>query len=487
MTFAQAVMAKTTRTENGMKSLASSGSKCLDLFSSVSEFRDADITGPFTAALVENIDHALRIALWGRDVRKGAGEREFFRKILRLLETSNPEYAMALASRVPELGRWDDLLVFKTDRCKKFAFSMIDEGLRHGNQLCAKWMPRKGEIANELRAFLCMSWPQYRKKLVSLTNVVESKMCAKDWESINFSHVPSIAASRYRKAFFRNAEEAYTKYVSDLQNNKGAKVNAGAIFPHDVILSLLKSDMSSMDKVELDFITQQWNSLPNYVGDARVLAVVDVSGSMQSVTLSKGGLTALHVAISLGMYVADKNLGKFKDTFLTFSSSPDLQVLKGNIVQKFKQMSNAEWGYSTNLHAALVEILRVAREGMVAPEEMPQVLLIMSDMQFNACVEHDDRAIDMVRRRYEDAGYTAPTVVFWNLNQADVRTLDKSVSRHDSKTAMISGFSPAILKNVLSGDLESITSESVMLSTIMDDRYDPLVELNKLHAIQSKL
>jgi AAA+ superfamily predicted ATPase len=142
---------------------------------------------------------------------------------------------------------------------------------------------------------------------------------------------------------------------------------------------------------------------------------------------------------------------------------------------------------STDLHAALEEILRVAREGMVAPEEMPQVLLIMSDMQFNNCVEHDDRAIDMIRRKYEAAGYTAPTVVFWNLDQADVRALDKSVSQRDSKTAMVSGFSPAILKSVLSGNLDSITSESVMLSTIMDDRYDPLLELNKLHAVQSRL
>ena len=115
----------------------------------------------------------------------------------------------------------------------------------------------------------------------------------------------------------------------------------------------------------------------------------------------------------------------------------------------------------------------MAKEGKVSQEEMPQVLLILSDMQFNDCVEHDDRAIEMIRRKYEVAGYTAPTVVFWNLNQAGVRELDKSVTYLDNKTAMIGGFSPAILKNVLSGNLDTITSESVMLSTIMNDRYDP--------------
>jgi hypothetical protein len=481
MTFAQAVMAQTTRTENGMKSLVSSGSRCLDLFSSVSEYRDADITAPFTAALVENPMYALRIALWGRDVRKGAGEREFFRKILRLLEVSRPLLAMGLATRVSELGRWDDLLVFETERCQRFAFGLIAEGLEQKNQLCAKWMPRKGPVADKLRCYLLMSWKQYRTMLVSLTNVVETKMCAKDWDSINFSHVPSVAAARYRKAFYRNAEQAYTQYVSDLQSNKeGVKVNAGAIFPHDVILSLLSQNFLRLGQVETNFIAQQWNSLPNYVGDARVLALVDVSGSMGSVSLSKSGLTALSVALSLGMYVADKNLGPFKDTFLTFSSKPRLQVLKGNIVEKFNQLSRAHWETSTDLNAALEEILRVAKEGKVSQEEMPQVLLILSDMQFNACVKHDDRAIEMIRRKYEAEGYTAPTVVFWNLNQAEVRDLDKSVTQHDRNTAMVSGFSPAILKSVLSGNLDSITAESVMLSTIMDDRYDPSAALTAL-------
>jgi len=107
-------------------------------------------------------------------------------------------------------------------------------------------------------------------------------------------------------------------------------------------------------------------------------------------------------------------------------------------------------------------------------------LLILSDMQFNACVKHDDRAIEMIRRKYEAEGYTAPTVVFWNLNQAEVRDLDKSVTQHDRNTAMVSGFSPAILKSVLSGNLDSITAESVMLSTIMDDRYDPSAALTAL-------
>ena len=41
----------------------------------------------------------------------------------------------------------------------------------------------------------------------------------------------------------------------------------------------------------------------------------------------------------------------------------------------------------------------------------------------------------------------------------------------ESGTALVSGFSPAIVKPLLSGNLEKFTPEAVMLETIMQDRY----------------
>ena len=92
---------------------------------------------------------------------------------------------------------------------------MLGDALREKNGLAAKWTPRKGEVAREVREFFGMSPKFYRKSLVALTKVVETQMCAKDWDNINFSHVPSVAASRYKKAFNRNTTK-FAEYVASL-------------------------------------------------------------------------------------------------------------------------------------------------------------------------------------------------------------------------------------------------------------------------------
>jgi hypothetical protein len=221
----------------------------------------------------------------------------------------------------------------------------------------------------------------------------------------------------------------------------------------------------------LDLIEKQWEALPNYVGDANILPLVDVSGSMTCKAgghQSKSDLTCLDVAVSLGLYLADKNKGKFKDTFLTFSTQPELLHLKGNINQKIDQMVKSNWDMSTNLHAAFKKILDTAVKGGVPQEEMPDMVLILSDMQFDACVKHDDSAIEMIARKYQEAGYEIPKVVFWNLNASYGNS---PVKFDTSGTALVSGFSPAIVKPLLSADLDGFTPEAVMLKTIMDDRY----------------
>jgi hypothetical protein len=176
----------------------------------------------------------------------------------------------------------------------------------------------------------------------------------------------------------------------------------------------------------------------------------------------------MDVAVSLGLYLADKNTGKFKDTFLTFSGKPELLHLKGNINQKIDQMVRSNWDMNTNLNKAFEKILSTAVGAKVPKEEMPAMVLILSDMQFDACVKHDDSAIEMIARKYEQAGYDLPKVVFWNLNAAYGNT---PVKFDKSGTALISGFSPAVVKPLLSGDLENFTPEAVMLKTIMQDRY----------------
>ena len=469
MQFVEAIKNQEARTANGMKARKSSANACVDLFYNIGASRGKNIVPAFTAAYVENPDLALRITQWARDVRGGSGERQVFRDILAYLENTKPEDASRLLAKVPELGRYDDLFVFKTKPLKAQAYTLLGDALRARNGLAAKWTPRKGEVAREIREFFGMTPKQYRKSLVTLTNVVETQMCANNWDNINYSHVPSVAHARYKKAFGRHGT-TYAEYVTKLvKGEAGVKINASAVFPYDVLKGRI-GRYNTMSKQELDVVEAQWNALPNYVGAANVLPMVDSSGSMTCPAgghTSKSGLTCLEVAISLGLYFADKNTGKFKDTFLTFSRSPKLVNLKGNINQKIDQMNTGEVA-NTNLHKAFELILDVAVKNNVPQAEMPETLVIFSDMQFDQGVDRDESAIEMIERKYKAAGYTVPQVVFWNLNAAYGNTPVKFDKRG---TALVSGFSPAVAGGIMGGNMDDFTPEAIMLKTVMKDRY----------------
>jgi len=466
-TFVEAVQNQSARTENGMRARKSTANACVDLFFKIGASRGKDIVPDFVAALTEDRDVALRIAQWARDARGGSGERQVYRDILSYLEKNDKDAAAKLLEKTPEIGRWDDIFIFKDKDLKSKAFSMLGDALRSRNGLAAKWTPRQGPLAAEIRTFFGMSPKFYRKSLVELTNVVEQQMCAGKWDDINHSHVPSLAASRYKKAFTRHGAK-FAEYVAKLKaGDADVKVNAAAVYPYDVLKGVASFHYSlNFGQTELDHIVAQWEALPNYVGDASILPLVDVSGSMNT-GVGGGKTTAMDVAVSLGLYLADKNKGKFKDTFLTFSSKPELLHLKGNVVQKAQQMVKSSWDMSTDLHKALDKILSTAVSGKVPQSEMPAMLLILSDMQFNQCVKHDDTALKMIKRKYEEAGYAAPAVVFWNLNAKD----NVPVKHDKSGVALVSGFSPAIVKSVLSTDMDQFTPEGIMLKTVMVDRY----------------
>ena len=474
-TFVNAVVNQSARTENGMKARQSTANALTDLFFKIGAMRGQNVIPAWTAARVQDAGLAARIALWARDIRGGAGERKIFRDILVDLANTDQVRASDVMRKVPELGRWDDLLVLVGTPMEEQAFFMIQCALEDNMGLCAKWMPRQGPVAAKLRNYLGWTPKFYRKRLVELTKVVETQMCAKDWDNINFNHVPSVASARYKKAFSRHTEK-YKEWAAALVSKdpevaKEVKVNAGAVYPYDVLKGMIGHYRSNYNQDNLNHILAQWEALPNYVGDANVLPIVDVSGSMTSPAggyNSKSGVTCLDVSVSLGLYLADKNKGKFKDTFLTFSGKPELLNLEGNILDKAKQMVDSKWEMNTNLHAAIEKILQVAIEGNVPQEEMPQTLLILSDMQFDQCARYDDTAMQMIARKYADAGYSMPNIVFWNLSAHD----NVPAKFNDNGVALVSGFSPAIVKGVLAADLDNFTPEAIMLKTIMSDRYD---------------
>lgn len=468
-----------SKTHNGADTFESSMSPLVDLFFVIGASRGKNIERAFEAAYGADQEKALRMLFWARDIRGGAGERKTFRNLMKSLETNHPRVAEKVIHLIPEYGRWDDLLIFSNHRLKQEAFKTVSKGLKDKNTqgLCAKWMPRKGKTARELREYLKLSPKAYRKLLVSLSKgVVEVAMCAKECETIDFNKVPSLAAARYQKAFMRNAAEKYQAWKDSLVKAKSdptvkAKVNASAVYPHDVLKSICRGDA--------EVAQAQWDAMPNYLGECRILPVCDVSGSMGSWgyyggSSGKGNVRPIDISISLGLYIADKQEGAFKDLVCTFSTSPKIEVLKGDIVSKAKQINSLHWEMSTNIEGAFKEILKIAVAKKLPQEELPDTLLIISDMEFDQCTR--GTAYATAKANYQKFGYKLPRVVFWNVN---ARLGNDPVTFRTDGTALVSGFSPSILKSILSGNLEKFTPENVMDVTIMSSRYDPVGEALK--------
>jgi hypothetical protein len=465
----EALQTENTTTKNGMITNSSSLNECVNLFFSIGAMRakGADkVVSLFSKAFSEEPTTALRTLFWARDVRGGAGEREVFRNILSYLATDYPDVVKVNLNLIPEYGRWDDLNVLFGTQLENDAISLIVKGLKENNGLCAKWMPRKGVVFNKVRKALKLDPKTLRKSIVSLSNTVEQKMCSKEWAKIEYPKIPSLAMSRYSKAFGRNDRERFSSFIESLKKGE-VKVNAGALYPYDVTKNLNLGNR--------DLANEQWKALPNYMEGSTelILPLVDVSGSMGCPVGGNSNLTCMDVAISLGLYISERNEGAFKDMFMTFSSTPQVQKLMGSLSDRYRQLSRADWGMSTSLESVFKTILNQAVRFNIPQEEMPSKVLILSDMQFDSAIRDGAKvtALKMIEGMYAEAGYTVPGVIFWNLHASG----GNFPARFDERgTALISGFSPSILKSVLSNP-DSLTPVNIMNETVHSERYEPVI------------
>lgn len=496
-------LANHAETLNGAATNASSLNKVVDLFFQIGAMRsweDNKIIESFTAAFEQNPEQAIKVLFWARDIRGGAGERNVFRVICRHLAANYPANFAHLVKAIPEYGRWDDLLLFVEEEeqnpCRIAALDVIANALRSNDALCAKWMPRekssKRAIASVIRKHMGLSQKEYRKMLSSLTSVVETQMCNKDWDKINYSAVPSQAMNIYKQAFSRNSPDTWAAYMEGLLDGT-EKVNASAIYPYQILRPMLDLCLSfcggrtqyTLEEVVshlpektrnnladlINITNHQWDSMPNWImnNPYRILPVVDTSGSMYSGFTS--GLRPIDASVSLGLYIAERNNGPFQDHFITFSENPDIQKITGeNIFERTLNLASAEWGYNTNLEKVFDIVLTHAKRGNIPEDDMPNVILILSDMEFDAGITApNDTLMGTIKSKYQESGYEVPKIVFWNLN---AREGNVPVTYREDGTALVSGFSPSIMTALLAGD--NFTPEGIMLAAIGSERYNQI-------------
>ena len=483
-------IATTTRTENLDKTYSSSLDRNVDLFFQIGAIRGQKperIRGLFSAAYGEDSDLAMKIVLWARDIRQGAGERQTFREVLKYLNQHDFDRLKRIVHLVPVLGRWDDLFVLcDNPRGKELALGLYAEGLRQGNGLAAKWAPRevrttrtnkhekvvkrtaarleKNSIARDLADHLGFTPKQYRKYIAEMTKVVESQMCAKNWDLIDYGKVPSVASARYAKAFGRHDQERYAKYLESVKKGE-AKINTGAVYPYDVIKAV---NQGGDAEVAADVM---WNNLPDFVPDGMsFMPVVDVSGSMSS--SCGGNVKCIDVSVSLGMYLAERNKSAYNRLMLTFNTNPwFFTIPKGTLKEKVRAVMNSDRAMhgSTDLDKAMQLILSIAINHKVPQSDMPSHLLILSDMEFNAALSIYGDGTKTVAQRtielFEYAGYKVPNIVWWNIQSRHGNT---PVRAGDKGMALVSGFSPSIMKSLLKGEMDPRLQ---MIATVDIERY----------------
>lgn len=453
-------MNQTTLTTNGMVAYKVANAN-LAFFENAGAMRGTDIIPMFADAYNENNMLALMNALHIRDIRAGKGERELFRKILRYVESVSIADACVLIRKIPEIGRWDDIFSLQTQPARDFAFDMVATALLDQNSLCAKWMPRKGADAVALRNYLKLTPKSYRKLLVGLTNVVETKMCNNEWESINFSHVPSQATRIYKNAFQRHTEN-YTQWLEKLKSgDSSVKVNAGAITPVEVCSYFFKNKYTPTD---VALAEEQWKAIPREFQDMNMICMVDSSASMLD---GSGSVSPMQVAFAIGTFVAENTVGLFKNKVLTFSETSSIIDLAGSLENRLDKLKNADWGGRTNYVSAFTEICNYAKSNNIADADMPKQFVVISDMQFNESKSGED-AITAARRIMSSYGYSVPTIVYWNVNSS------KSVvsTDHEKGVVLVSGYSEKIANNFMMLDqIQDITPMDMMIETIMVPRY----------------
>lgn len=487
------IASNVTRTENGAMAHKTTRSAVYDMFALGGAYRkrsEEDCILLFKNALEENETLALKCLFYLRDCRGGQGERRFFRVCYKWLAEKMPKVARRNFEQISEYGRYDDVIYTLIGTpLKNNALEFIKKQLALDLEcktpsLLAKWLPSENASAYEtkrmgniVREYLGMTHREYRKTLSVLReriNLLERLMSANRWDEIEFDKIPSKAGLIYKNAFARR--DIVAKKYEAFAKSSDTKVNASTLYPYDVVHKAVEEtrgwgysfrDMSATDRA---MVEKYWENLPDYLEGkpCKMMCVVDTSGSMTGSEAS----APINVAISLGMYCAERVGGPFKNHYISFSSRPQLIKIEGvDFVDKVRRI------YKTNLceNTDLVKTFRMLKEIALTakPEDIPETIVVISDMQIDQGTGHCyDRAysvateMESMRMEWERAGLKMPKLIYWNVQaRGDANFLDDGPD-----VTYVSGCSPTIFKSVVTGK----TGYDLMLETLMKARYEQI-------------
>ena len=474
-----------SKTWNGADALNTSFNSCLDFFGRAGAMRQASVSDKqnlFKEAYDEDKDIATKLLFFARDIRGGYGERDTFTDMLTWLADNHPESVKKNFWAILEYGRAKDLYALQGTKCEsemwqfmkeQFELDLHNMGEGKSVSLLAKWIAtpdakseRTAALGKKTAKALGYSYKtmrEYKKKLRALRkylDIPEAKMCAGKWAEIEYSKLASQCLIKHRQAFARHDNERYSEFINKAASGE-VKMNTTTMTPVDIIRDVRTNYTPDLDTM--------WQNLEDYCS-GNALIMCDTSGSMEW-SHNVGQALPIDVAVALSIYFSERNKGDLKDIFMTFESNPHLVKITGtNLKDKLDNIMEADWWGSTNLEAAFDYLLEICQKHHISQEDMPDALVIISDMQIDSCVEGvSDKRItfyDAMAQHYEEAGYKLPQVVFWNVN---ARSATFHASMNTAGVTLVSGYSPAIFKQVM--DNIGKTPLDVMMAVVNSERY----------------
>lgn len=466
-------------TENGAMAYDRLNGSLITLFAQIGALRsrtEKEIEDKFASAFNEDKLLATKMLFYCGNIRGGGlGERRTFRICLKWLAKNYPSIVEKNIELIPYYNRWDSLFELVNTSCEEAMWKLVsfylEEDLKQMGcgkpcSLLAKWLPtetasstKTRELAKRAIKNIGMTPRQYRKIVSSLREyirVTERKMSLNEWETIDYSTVPSYAMARYNQAFKKHDEGRFSKYIEALNEGK-TKVNASTLYPYD----LVKNYMGYSSDTNL-LAERQWKALPNYIqGENNIIVMADVSGSMSG--------RPMETSVGLAIYFAERNKGNYQNCYMTFTNNPHFIKLSPSdtLRAKVRQVMNTDVGYSTNLEAAFNYILANATYNEVDNKDMPKALVVISDLEIDNYIQsYGLDFVEEMKKKFASYSYTLPLLVLWNVEARNDTFLSQ-----DEKVLYISGQSPSTFKNVL-GCLNGKTVYDLMIETLTDKRYD---------------
>jgi hypothetical protein len=508
--FLQKVQQHDARTWNDAVSNSTTGNACLDYFAKCGSYRgrtQQEVDSDMAKIFGEDPLAAMKIVLYNgmvtrkvkgfnnetETVQRGQGQRDETMKALRWLENNYPDIVYQNLWLVPVLTKWSNLWYdsaatgFHYYINPEKVYELVAVGLQseYHRALIAKYLPKirsRRNINNDRHRRLnvwarglCehLGWTeaQYRRfKSYPEHNAHEFQrlMCNGDWSSLDFNNVSGKALFNLLSQKGKDCKNAIErhgleeKYLEWIKKQPVAKFTG---YPYE-LYKAAKNNRTLIQKYTYD---KQFDELIRKAKDGvspdllrkGVLCALDTSGSMGCMSHygDTSAVQPIDICVGLGIYFATLLEGHFHNHVIMFDHTSSFLKLTGeSFCGKCDQIPADAMG-STNFQSVIDEIVRVRRANPHIPvEDYPEVLLVVSDMQFNVAGNYAN-----INTNYEAAmeklravGLPDMTVIWWNVNGRF--SGDFPSTNFDPGTVLISGFDGAIVTSILGG-IEEVVDE----------------------------